>query len=366
MGAEVIEVHFSTSSFCHLGLCKLPTNARKANFQQAMKKNPIIISVLTALAATGIANAEPGKTGQVPEIRLGNSATPAELTTTYCLACHGDGIAGQARLAPPFIMVKMHYQSLEKEAFIKTVSSWIKTPDAQKSKMPGAVRRFGVMPALPLPDDQVAAIANYVYETDFEMPGHGGQGMGKGMGKGRGQGGGCYNSETTPASKSEAPACEACQPEKADPKVKKPACEACQAAPKAKAPACENCKPTKDETAAIARKWPVPTLMMAYLQSLEKDLTTFKPKVPTDHADLAKRIDENIKQLISSCTMSGESHDDLHTWLMPFLELATQHADSEIPKIQMKYLRKMRRAFQSFHAKFEPAPAPKSEKAPAE
>lgn len=381
-----------------------------------MRTNLIILSVLGAIASTGIVTAEPDKKNPIPQIQLGDSATPAELTTTYCLACHGDGIAGQARLAPPFMMVKMHYQSLDKDTFIKTVSSWVKTPDAHRSKMPGAIRRFGVMPALPLPDAQLAAIAKHLYETDFEMPGHGGKGMGQG------QGGGCCNSETAAASKSEAPACAACQKENASaPKIKAPACKACQSgkapaskakapacascqsgqakasaceacqkadaakvkvpaceacqsgkapAPKAKAPACENCKPAKGDALAPAGatvpKWAIPAPMMAHLQSLEKDLTTFKTKASTDHADLARRIDKNLKQLISSCTMTGESHDNLHEWLMPFLQLAKQHAESDVPKKQTKYVRKMRRAFTTFHEQFQPAPSPKLEKAPAE
>ncbi len=213
-----------------------------------MRTKSIIISILSAISATGLATAEPGKKDQTAEIQLGKSATPAELTATHCLACHGDGVAGQPRLAPPFLMVKMHYQSLDQDAFIKTVSSWIKTPDAHKSKMPGAVRRFGVMPALPLPEAQVAAIAKYVYETDFKMPGQGGKGMG--------QGGGCCNSCKVPAANTEAPACEACQKAKAPAvKAKAPACEACQktGAPKVKAPACKSCNPKGDAPAPVEK-----------------------------------------------------------------------------------------------------------------
>jgi mono/diheme cytochrome c family protein len=138
---------------------------------KSMKTKLIAISALGIVITTGMAAAE--------------APSPAELTATRCLICHGDNQAGQQRLAPPFAMVKMHYQDLDEDAFIKAVSAWVKTPDKEKSKMPGAINRFGLMPALPYPDADVAAIAKYLYKTDFEMPGQGGKGMG------RGQGGGC-------------------------------------------------------------------------------------------------------------------------------------------------------------------------------
>jgi hypothetical protein len=36
--------------------------------------------------------------------------------------------------------------------------------------MPGAVRRFGLMPALPLPNDELEAIATIIFYSDLEAP----------------------------------------------------------------------------------------------------------------------------------------------------------------------------------------------------
>ena len=106
----------------------------------------------------------------------GKSITPpapghAE-TAMRCLICHGDTQKGQQRLAPPMVMVKMRYSSQAKtqKAFVKVLSDWVKKPDAKKSHMPGAVRRFNLMPAFPIPEAEMKLIAEYIYQTDFNFP----------------------------------------------------------------------------------------------------------------------------------------------------------------------------------------------------
>lgn len=149
-----------------------------------LKTNLITILILGAVAATGIVTAEQEKQASTPENPVEKQLSPAELTAARCLICHGNTNRGQGRLAPPFAMVKSHYQSLDQDAFIKTVSAWVKAPDKHKSKMPGAVRRFGLMPSLAYPEDEVTAIAKYIYKTDFPMPGRRGRGAGQGKDKG--------------------------------------------------------------------------------------------------------------------------------------------------------------------------------------
>jgi len=99
-------------------------------------------------------------------------------TQMRCLICHGDTQAGQKRLAPPMVMVKRHYQSLNQEDFEKAVLAWVKKPDAKKSKMPGAIRRFNLMPAFPIPEAELKLIAQYILKTDFAFPGNCGPGQG--------------------------------------------------------------------------------------------------------------------------------------------------------------------------------------------
>ena len=119
-----------------------------------------------------------------------------------CYACHNPTTGHDDRIAPPMIAIKNHYISgnTTKEQFIADIQNWIKTPSEEKSKMPGAIRNFGLMPYAAFPEEAIAQIADYMYENDIDQPewfedhfnkerGNGtGKGMGQGQGKGKGRG----------------------------------------------------------------------------------------------------------------------------------------------------------------------------------
>ena len=125
-----------------------------------------------------------------------------ELFKIYCNACHGTEVSDpNSRLAPPAFMVKQHYTNRfdDKEAFIDRVATWIVQPSADKALMPGAIRRFNLMPPLALPEKDRKAIAKYFYDNEFAEPDwfkdhhqgngqHNGRGQGQGQGQGQGKG----------------------------------------------------------------------------------------------------------------------------------------------------------------------------------
>ncbi|MDP5229455.1 MAG: DUF3365 domain-containing protein [Cellulophaga sp.] len=95
-----------------------------------------------------------------------------ELMETNCYSCHNPNTKQGGRIAPPMIAVKEHYKkdSTTKEEFIQDIIAWTKKPSVEISKMPGAVRRFGVMPYLPYPEKDIAAIADYMFTHDIDEP----------------------------------------------------------------------------------------------------------------------------------------------------------------------------------------------------
>ena len=372
-----------------------------------MRTHLIALSTFAALATTGISTAETNH-----QAATAKSPSPGDLTATRCLTCHGDLVAGKPRLAPPFAMVKMHYQSLDEAEFVKTVSAWIKEPEKHKSKMPGAINRFGLMPPPGCSDAEAAVIAKHIFHTNFPMPGRGGKGRKSGQG-----GGGC-GPNTSAAPKTGATCGEGCGPSvSAAPKAEGAGMTSVTAATKTEeccgptastAPkADDHCAPTEavaSETATAASqteeccgpaksdasknvehaateqdatavsaaepaektapaapvvpKRPVPPTMMNHLRNLENDLTKFENTATADHADLAKRIEKNLNLVISSCTMEGEDHEVLHDWLMPFLKLTKEHAKSTAPAVQTKKVDEMRVGITTFHERFERAPQP--------
>ena len=138
------------------------------------------------LAQTAIVKDHPGK----------------KLMEINCYACHNPSTDHDQRIAPPMIAVKKHYisQNTTKEQFIADMQEWIKNPSEEKSKMPGAIRNFGLMPYAHFPEETIFQIADYIYDYDIEQPewftdhfneerGMGNRnGTGKGMGQGNGQG----------------------------------------------------------------------------------------------------------------------------------------------------------------------------------
>ena len=115
------------------------------------------------------------------------------LMKNNCYVCHNPNTASHDDiLAPPFKAVKMHYNREydNKKDFVDAMVNWVQNPEEDKALMFGAVRRFKVMPKLPLPTEDLEKIATYIYENNVEEPEwmeehmkeHKGE---KGMGKGK-------------------------------------------------------------------------------------------------------------------------------------------------------------------------------------
>lgn len=91
---------------------------------------------------------------------------------TQCYVCHNPETAYDSRIAPPMIAIKKHYidENTTKEAFIAAMQQWIKTPSDSISKMPGAIKKFGIMPFASYAESDIAQIADYMYDNEIEEP----------------------------------------------------------------------------------------------------------------------------------------------------------------------------------------------------
>lgn len=94
------------------------------------------------------------------------------LAENNCYSCHSPNASMGNRLAPPMIAIKKHYinENTSSEVFKKDVISFIEEPTEEKSKMPGAVRRFNLMPKLNFKEEQLVKILNYIYYSEIEKP----------------------------------------------------------------------------------------------------------------------------------------------------------------------------------------------------
>ncbi|HPN69632.1 MAG TPA: hypothetical protein PLZ32_08930 [Saprospiraceae bacterium] len=75
-------------------------------------------------------------------------------------------------------------------------------------------------------------------------------------------------------------------------------------------------------------KWAVNEEMKPFISDSEKILNEFIDKKSTDYIALAAQLKEKNSGLVKSCTMQGASHDELHKWLHPHMELIESLANA--------------------------------------
>ncbi len=71
-------------------------------------------------------------------------------------------------------------------------------------------------------------------------------------------------------------------------------------------------------------KWKVVPEMMGYIRNMESDINHFAENRNTElkgFLQLGASLQKNIDLLTSSCTMEGKAHDELHKWLLPYIDM---------------------------------------------
>ena len=71
-------------------------------------------------------------------------------------------------------------------------------------------------------------------------------------------------------------------------------------------------------------KWKVVPEMMAHIRNMELDINRFVEAKHTELKDfrqLGASLQKNSDLLTSNCTMDGKAHDELHKWLLPYIDM---------------------------------------------
>lgn len=95
-----------------------------------------------------------------------------KLMEAKCYVCHNPSTDHDSRIAPPMVAIKSHYlnDDITKEEFSNSVWNFVEKPSKEKSKMRGAVRRFGVMPYQQFSEKDIKLIADYLYDFKIDEP----------------------------------------------------------------------------------------------------------------------------------------------------------------------------------------------------
>jgi hypothetical protein len=101
------------------------------------------------------------------------------------------------------------------------------------------------------------------------------------------------------------------------------------------------------------KKWKVDAAMMAHIQKMEEGLRSFSGSSLPEFKTLAQQTNGHLNELTSFCTMSGRAHDELHKWLVPFLDLATDFEKAENETAAASKLTAIKKQMEVFHQYFE-------------
>jgi len=105
------------------------------------------------------------------------------------------------------------------------------------------------------------------------------------------------------------------------------------------------------------KKWVVDAPMMVAIRNMEKAVQNFSSSNPEtmmdDYKKLSNMLAENVEYLTSNCTMTGQSHDELHKWLVPYIALTEQMAAAKTPDEAATVLNDLLTSISEFNTFFE-------------
>lgn len=100
-------------------------------------------------------------------------------------------------------------------------------------------------------------------------------------------------------------------------------------------------------------KWKVEPKMMVHIRKMEKDVASFKGSELVDYKQLSKELNTSLDLLTSGCTMTGKAHDELHKWLLPYIDLIAELDKAEKWERGALTLKEIKASFVEFNKYFQ-------------
>ena len=101
-----------------------------------------------------------------------------------------------------------------------------------------------------------------------------------------------------------------------------------------------------------SEKWAVNEEMKPFVMNGEALVSSYISENRTDYKELANALKEENNKLIKSCTMDGASHDELHKWLHPHLELVGNLENAADEKMGQEVVQKLSDSYVTYHQFF--------------
>lgn len=100
-------------------------------------------------------------------------------------------------------------------------------------------------------------------------------------------------------------------------------------------------------------KWEVNKEMMVHIKNIESDIEDVSNQSSPNYEELGSKLDENIGLLTSNCTMTGKAHDELHKWLLPFIDLVKDLNAADSKEEQQKSFEAIQESMNEFNTYFK-------------
>lgn len=97
-------------------------------------------------------------------------------------------------------------------------------------------------------------------------------------------------------------------------------------------------------------KWKVAPAMLIIIRKMENDIQSFDQE---EYTEITEKLEANIDELTSNCTMEGQAHDELHKWLLPYIDLVEELSKAKNNTAARSIFVKIEQSFIIFNQFFE-------------
>ena len=112
-----------------------------------------------------------------------------------------------------------------------------------------------------------------------------------------------------------------------------------------------------DESEAIelnnGEKWQVNANMITHIRNMENDVVSYAKVEQKDYKVLSEKLQASIDLLTSNCTMTGQAHDELHKWLLPYMDLVEELSEAINEAEALQQFENIQTSFTTFNQYFQ-------------
>lgn len=98
------------------------------------------------------------------------------------------------------------------------------------------------------------------------------------------------------------------------------------------------------------KKWLVEPTMLSLIRKMEREVLDFDQQSFTQ---LGHQLSSDVEELTSNCTITGQAHDELHKWLLPYIDLVDSLTQTNDQKEARALYQQIKQSFHTFNQYFK-------------